>query len=91
MTELPTTSVIALRERQQSGDLSALEIVNAYITQVEAQEDKVQAFAWFDAEYGSATFLPMADGALFTIQLTNNGLIARPENDRAIIAIKEWE
>jgi len=49
MTELPTTSVIALRERQQSGDLSALEIVNAYITQVEAQEDKVQAFAWFDA------------------------------------------
>jgi hypothetical protein len=46
---------------------------------------------WFDAEYGSATFLPMADGALFTIQLTSNGLIARPENDRAIIAIKEWE
>lgn len=48
-------------------------------------------FAWFDAEYGSATFLPMADGALFTIQLTSSGLIARPENDRAIIAIKEWE
>lgn len=47
--------------------------------------------AWFDAEYGSATFLPMADGALFTIQLTSSGLIARPENDRAIIAIKEWE
>ena len=46
---------------------------------------------WFDAEYGSATFLPMADGALFSIQLTSNGLIARPENDRAIIAIREWE
>lgn len=46
---------------------------------------------WFDAEYGSATFLPMADGALFTIKLTSNGLIARPENDRAIIAIREWE
>ncbi len=46
---------------------------------------------WFDAEYGSATFLPMADGALFTITLTTNGLIARPENDRAIIAIREWE
>lgn len=46
---------------------------------------------WFDAEYGSATFLPMADGALFTIKLTNSGLIARPENDRAVIAIREWE
>lgn len=46
---------------------------------------------WFDAEYGSGTFLPMADGALFTVRLTSNGLVVRPENDRAIIAIKEWE
>ena len=46
---------------------------------------------WFDAEYGSGTFLPMADGALFTVQLTPDGLIASPENDRANIAIKEWE
>ena len=46
---------------------------------------------WFDAEYGSATFLPMADGALFSIQLTQSGLIARPENDRAAIAIRQWE
>jgi len=46
---------------------------------------------WFDAEYGSATYLPMVDGALFSINLTTSGLIARPENDRAIIAIREWE
>jgi len=46
---------------------------------------------WFDAEYGSATFLPMADGALFSVQLTSSGMIARPENDRAEIAVKEWQ
>lgn len=46
---------------------------------------------WFDAEYGSGTYLPMKDGALFTVRLTPSGLIARPENDRAVIAIKEWE
>ena len=46
---------------------------------------------WFDAEYGSATYLPMADGALFSVRLTFAGMIARPENDRAEIAVKEWE
>ena len=46
---------------------------------------------WFDAEYGSATFLPMADGALYSVHLTASGLIARPENDRAESAIENWE
>lgn len=48
-------------------------------------------FPWFDAEYGSATYLPMADGALFSVRLTFAGMIARPENDRADMAVKEWE
>lgn len=54
--------------------------------------DKLSHYiGWFDAEYGSATYLPMADGALFSVRLTNSGMIARPENDRAEIAVKEWE
>jgi len=48
-------------------------------------------FPWFDAEYGSATYLPMADGALFSVRLTFAGMIARPENDRAEMVVKEWE
>jgi hypothetical protein len=48
-------------------------------------------FPWFDAEYGSATYLPMADGALFSVRLTFAGMIARPENDRAEMAVKEWD
>src|ERR1700677_808395 len=35
---------------------------------------------WVDALYGSATFLPMADGALFEITVTQSGLMARPLN-----------
>lgn len=46
---------------------------------------------WFDSEFGGSTFLPMADGALFSVQLTGSGLVARPENDRATLAIREWE
>ncbi len=44
-----------------------------------------------DATYGSATFLPMADGAIFSVSMGNSGLVARPLNDRADLALKEWE
>jgi TM2 domain-containing membrane protein YozV len=32
---------------------------------------------WIDAHYGSATYLPMADKATYTVSLTQTGLIAR--------------
>ena len=44
-----------------------------------------------DATYGSATFLPMADGAIFTVSIGSTGLVARPLNDRANLALNEWE
>jgi len=54
MTELPQTSVISLVERQQRGELSAVDIAKAYIAQVESKEADVKAFAWFDADYAIA-------------------------------------
>jgi hypothetical protein len=44
-----------------------------------------------EAQYGSATFLPMAEGAIFEIQLTNSGLAGRPLNDAAKQALGRWE
>ncbi len=44
-----------------------------------------------DAVYGSATFVPMADGALYEVRLSNTGLLARPLNDLARNAIYRWE
>ena len=38
---------------------------------------------WLDALYGSATFLPMADGALYEIKVSQSGLVARPLNQAA--------
>lgn len=40
-----------------------------------------------DAVYGSATYLPMRDGALFEISLSNTGLVARPINQVARDAV----
>ena len=45
---------------------------------------------WVDALYGTATFLPMADGALFEIHVSQSGLIARPLNQAARDAVGNW-
>lgn len=43
-----------------------------------------------DAYYGTATYLPMADGARFEVTLTRTALIARPVNEEAREAIGDW-
>jgi hypothetical protein len=45
---------------------------------------------WFDALYGSATYLPMADGALYEISVSQSGLLARPLNRAARDAVGSW-
>lgn len=43
-----------------------------------------------DAHYGTATYVPMADGARFEVTLSRDALIARPVNDRAREAVGTW-
>ena len=43
-----------------------------------------------DAYYGTATYVPMADGARFRITLSRDALIARPLNDEAREAVGDW-
>ena len=45
---------------------------------------------WIDAYYGSATYLPMRDGARFTVSITPYGLIARAGNIRGEEAVYQW-
>jgi hypothetical protein len=45
---------------------------------------------WIDAVYGSAVFLPMSDGARYSIAISRTGLIARPDNDEARKAVSQW-
>ncbi len=43
-----------------------------------------------DALYGTATYLPMADGARFAVAVGAQGLIARPLNREAEKAVEGW-
>lgn len=45
---------------------------------------------WLDARYGSATYLPMRDGARYTVSMTQSGLIARAGNNIGQEAIDRW-
>lgn len=45
---------------------------------------------WMDAAYGSATFVPMADGAVYEVALSHSGLLARPLNAAAEQAVNHW-
>jgi hypothetical protein len=45
---------------------------------------------WIDARYGSAVYLPMADGARFDVSVGPGGLVARPGNDAARAAVSGW-
>ena len=45
---------------------------------------------WVDAVYGSAVFLPMTDGAKYSIAISRTGLIARPANEEARKAVSQW-
>lgn len=44
-----------------------------------------------DAYYGTATYVPMADGARFEVTLTRTALIARPINNAARTAVGNWD
>ena len=44
-----------------------------------------------DAYYGTATYVPMADGARYEVSLSRDALIARPINDQAREAVGDWQ
>jgi len=45
---------------------------------------------WVDAVYGSATYLPAADGARYEVKVSASGLVARPVNEQARRALAAW-
>ena len=45
---------------------------------------------WVDAVYGSATYMPMMAGATYRVTASPTGLVARPVNDAARKAVRQW-
>lgn len=46
---------------------------------------------WLDAQYGSAVFMPLTNGAVYSVNLTGKGMLARPINSVAEEAlVQPW-
>ena len=44
-----------------------------------------------DARYGSAAYVPMAEGAIYTVNVSASGLVVRPGNEAARKAVGGWK
>lgn len=44
-----------------------------------------------DALYGSAAYVPMAEGAAYAVSVSTSGLVVRPDNDAARKAVGGWK
>lgn len=45
---------------------------------------------WVDAQYGSAAYVPLAEGARYRVSLAATGLVVRPDNEAAAASIAAW-
>ena len=54
-------------------------------------QDNGRSISIIKSRYGSATYLPMKDGALYSVMLHQAGLSAQPLNDRAKMAVENWQ
>lgn len=45
---------------------------------------------WLDTVYGSATYMPMAEGARFVITASPSGLVARPLDQSTARLLQDW-
>lgn len=77
-------------ERNQPRTVHSLAPESFYIDAWEAVRANGLLFPFIDAVYGTATYLPMADGAIYSISLGHHGLIGRPLNEAATLAMSDW-
>lgn len=77
-------------ERSAPRTVHALKAVSA-IDLWELARRYRDSLPWVDAYYGSATYVPMSDGAQYAVNVSQTGIKARPMNELARKAIGGWQ
>lgn len=54
-------------------------------------KDNARLFPWVEAIYGNAAYMPMFDGAAYSVAISSSGLVATPWRSRAIVVPDEVE
>ncbi len=51
---------------------------------------KYSPFQHLDATFGSGAYMPMADGAIYEVSMSQSGFVARGKNEIAVNALNTW-
>lgn len=78
-------------ERRKTRSVYKLDETNATIDFWSLLHSNGNKVPWIEAVYGSATYLPMADKAIFQVSLSDSGLTAKPINEPAENAVQDWK
>lgn len=80
-------------EKERQNNRSVFSLMDESAMVVDVWPVLLESSHWLpiDAQYGSATYLPMEDGALYTVSLSASGLVAKPLNERAQEAVNRWQ
>ncbi len=76
--------------REQNGRRSVYELAPPASLDIWSWLQHEAQWQWVDSVYGSGAYLPMTDGGAYTVNLGATGLIARPDNDIARKAVRDW-
>jgi len=84
-------SVYSLLPAQATGGVSGWWKMSNRTLDIWDLVHKYADFSGFvDATFGSAVFMPMADGASYQVSISRTGLVARPVNTIARKAVNHW-
>ncbi len=75
---------------QERGDTRTVEAVGGGSWPDLWTLDRTYNLPFVEGLYGSATYMPLRDGALFDIRLSSSGLVAVPVNQEARTAVHTW-
>lgn len=75
-------------EQERAGERTVYSLAEAWVFDYWSI---LQGLPWFEAKYGSATFLPMVDGGIFEVKMTARGILAKPLNDAAKVEVDKWQ
>lgn len=76
-------------EQAREGERTVFDLSHTGWVDIWAIDRKI-GLPFVEARYGSATFMPLKDGATYRIQLSGTGLVAEPTNDIARKAVNDW-
>lgn len=76
---------------QERGDNRTVEAVGSESWLDLWQLDQAWNLPFMEGLYGSATYMPLRDDALYEVRLSSSGLVTVPVNDEAKAAVKLWE